>query len=407
MRRQWIIAIMGVCIAAWVGHADYVYVATNGSHQTPFSSWAKAATNIQVGVSVAAKGDTVRVGPGTYQIGGAYTTDGLTNVLAITKDITVIGVNGPMATVIKASTTATPGAKARRCVFINSGASLIGFMLRGGATRTSGDDYLGESGGGLYIDSNAYVSNCLIRYCEANKYGGGVYGTGGVLEKCELYDNESWRGGGVAGDVELRECTLVANTASGGGSLGGGAYGCGVIGDSAMIGNEAGSWGGGAYGCGVYGGDVNGNTAGERGGGLYAGTATVARISNNEAPLGGGVYACVLNSSTCAYNRATMDGGGAANSDVVSSELSNNSATNRGGGAFQCYVYTSDVIRNNAENGAGSAYSTNISSWIAENSAYTSGGGVLDGYTWNCDIVSNAAVFRGAGMTDAARGVRC
>lgn len=63
------------------------YVSPSGLHETPFLTWATAATNIQAAIDAADADDTVRIAPGTY-VGGTFI---ITNSY-----ITVQGGNGTL-----------------------------------------------------------------------------------------------------------------------------------------------------------------------------------------------------------------------------------------------------------------------------------------------------------------------
>jgi hypothetical protein len=111
----------------------------------PYTNWTSAAHVIQDAVDVAQTGDTVRVAGGAYATGGrAVGTNLLVNRVAIDRAITVESLMGPEVTTIQGYQVpvTTNGDGAIRCVYLTNGASLSGFTLSNGATRTDGDYYL-------------------------------------------------------------------------------------------------------------------------------------------------------------------------------------------------------------------------------------------------------------------------
>lgn len=115
----------------------------------PYSSWERAATNIQdaIGASPAA-GRLVWVTNGVYDAGGAAVWGIMTNRVALTNAVTVRSVNGPLVTVIQGSATAggTNGDGAIRCALVGNRSVLSGFTLTNGHTRTTGDTSHDRSG---------------------------------------------------------------------------------------------------------------------------------------------------------------------------------------------------------------------------------------------------------------------
>ncbi|MFH0908102.1 MAG: PKD domain-containing protein [bacterium] len=265
--------------AAW---AEERYVSLSGAHEAPFTNWVTAATDIQAAIDVSLDGDIVWVTNGVYDTGGVAgypaVTDLLTNRVAIHKPITVRSVNGPAVTVIKGAwdPATTNGDAAVRCVYVTNGASLLGFTLTNGATRTEGSDE-DQSGGGVWCEGSEGVGfNCIIVGNSAGIMGGGAYGatlqnctlTGnsatydgggvyyGTLYNCTLSGNAAGYGGGVS-DSTLNNCTLTGNSAS---YDGGGAC-FGTLNNCTLSGNAAGGAGGGACYSELYNGLVYYNEA--------------------------------------------------------------------------------------------------------------------------------------------------
>ncbi len=190
------------------------YVAPGGGHVWPFLSWADAARDPQSAVDAADPTDDVFVSNGVYNAGGRVHLGALTNRVVIDKAIRVAAVNGPAATVIEGS--GPVGEAAIRGVYLGANASLSGFTVRGGATRALGDPALEQSGGGIWCEPGALISNCVAASNSANAFGGAVHG--GRLVNSFLTRNAAAQGGGLArGEIEF--CTVSENAATDGGGV--------------------------------------------------------------------------------------------------------------------------------------------------------------------------------------------
>jgi hypothetical protein len=163
------------------------------------------------------------------------------------KPISLRSVNGPQFTVIQGyQVLGTNGDGAIRCVYLTNGASLSGFTVSNGATRSNlwGDFeniYREQCGGGVLCEStDVRINNCTLTGNSAYFCGGGVYS--GTLNNCTLAANVSDDSGGGAYLGTLNNCTLTENSAY----YAGGAF-FGELNNCTLTGNTASIAGGAAY----------------------------------------------------------------------------------------------------------------------------------------------------------------
>jgi hypothetical protein len=301
------------------------YVDVNGTNATPpYTNWATAATTIQDAVDAASAGDEIVVTNGVYATGGRAVYGKMTNRVAVTKQLTILSVNGPEFTAIAGRQTATTnGDGAIRCVYLSSSAVLIGFTLTNGATRgPNGDSDRECSGGGAWCPTRSGIlANCLLVKNHSSVSGGGVYG--GTLSNCSLIGNKvtlGFGGGGGACKSTLYDSFLSANSIGDGLSGdGGGAFEC-TLHNCSLISNSAGGPGGGAYRSILNNCTVSGNS-GLFGGGTYWSTLTNCLIVGNSAQSAAGgvdLYQGFAINCTIISNSALNSAGGVGGSSNVS-----------------------------------------------------------------------------------------
>lgn len=344
----------------------YVWAGSSSSG-SGFLTWGTAAHTIQEAVDAASVGDTVMVTNGLYDTGGRVAFSGLlTNRVTIDKAIIVTSKNGPLVTTIKGQGPA--GGSAVRCAYVDSGALLTGFTLTNGFTRADGGSE--DSGGGVWCNSGALVSNCVITGNSAAGYGGGA--RGGTLYSCTLSGNTAVLEGGGAYGSTLSVSTLRKNSATG---YGGGAAQC-VLYNCTITSNTVSDFGGGVDGCTLYYCTVDGNSA-DYGGGADWSTLVGCNVASNTAAwYGGGVYLSTVSNCTFTGNFSASKGGGAYDSTLYSCRLTGNLSADTGGGAEGGSIYNCTLVANSATNDGGGVYwSTVYNSVIWSNTA-------TDGTNW-------------------------
>jgi hypothetical protein len=279
------------------------YVDVNSvSNAPPYTSWATAATNIQDAVDAALAGDEIVVTNGIYETGGR---DG--NRVVVDKPLSLGSVNGPQSTVIRGFQLpgTINGNGAVRCAYLTNGASLSGFTLTNGATRTY------SAGGGVY---GGTVNNCIL--CGNSAYSSGGGASDGTLNNCILTGNSTsatGNGGGGAASSTLNNCTLTHNfarslvvAANGGflvlGGRGGGAFLC-ILNNCQLSSNWS------YYGGATWGGTLNNCT-------LTTNSVDGTHVSYHDResgtlievyPAGGGAYSSTLNNCIVYFNAAPQE----------------------------------------------------------------------------------------------------
>ena len=264
--------LLSICFIWTIpSHAATYYVDISCTNSTPpYTNWIAAATNIQNALDVAQDSDTVLVSNGVYSMGWRYdpTTFNQTRIV-ITNEVLVQAMNGPSVTTIKGDQS-YPGT---RCAYVGSNAMLSGFTLTGALLHDH------TSGGGVWCESSAQVTNCIISSNECY-LGGAVFG--GVIRDSTLVKNIAISGGGAYGST-LNDCLVKNNYAEeGGGSYEGILIGC------TLSGNSASRDGGGSYHGILTDCHIIGNVATNEGGGVASGAMTNCIVEGNSSQFGGG-----------------------------------------------------------------------------------------------------------------------
>jgi predicted outer membrane repeat protein len=334
------------------------YVSHGGAAVWPYTNWIDAAQNIQDAVDAAAAYDRVMVDDGVFDSGcRIYGSQSLSSRVVVTKPIQVESLHGPDHSFIVGRGQLGPDAV--RGVVLAGGAVLEGFTISNGYTHlydtgggsaspvSNGDDYPDYSGGGVFIDQDGVLRDCIVIYNVGDRYGGGICcWYGGTVEDCEvIYNTSYYYGGGICcyfgGDISY---SYIADNRGenheswdslyGGGLAcyyGGTVRHCYIAGNSADTGSDG-------Y---IYGAGVN----------CYRGTLSHCFIAWNGADdpevYGGGVDLGEAYMDNClVYNNYlygdTSEGGGVHmwNSVMNNCTIVNNVSDSAGGGVFTGYNST-------------------------------------------------------------------
>ena len=283
------------------------------SPASPYNNWATAATNIQIAIDAAATGDVILVTNGVYASGGKALYGTMTNRVTVNKRVALRSVNGPQYTIIQGRQ--LPGTNngdgAIRCVYLTAGASLSGFTLTNGATRSAGDYANERCGGGLWCDtSNPAVTNCVVGGNTATGNGGGAFY--GTFYNCTLAQNWTTGSGGGASGAVLYNCLISSNTAVVGGgvhsSTGPGQIYSAILNNCTLIGNVSSDSGGGANASALNNCVLSGNVALNQGGGARGSALLNCTVTGNSASYGGGTSGGGQTNCIVFFNSAPKDG---------------------------------------------------------------------------------------------------
>lgn len=331
--------VIGMTLCALPAWAALRYVALDGGHVAPYTSWAAAATNVPAALAVAGDGDEIIVSAGVYAV---------TAPILVTNNVLLGSAAGSAATVLASTATG------RVLQVLADVATIRGFTISNG---------MADRGGGVLCSNNTLVTlaDCVLvnnRATGGTGIGGGVYGlrSGMIISNCLVYGNTAtYSGGGICvynGPLSITATAVISNSAAGWGGNGIETYATtGVITRCHVAHNGGGgNWGGGVYAHGML-------------------QLRDCQINSNQCDFsGGGVYLTY----TTPHGANEIDG----------CTLAGNQARGNGGGAV--YLYYRGVVRNSV---------------LSHNAAYNGGGVFMDGdATTSGGMVSNCLIHSNRGQ---------
>lgn len=257
---------------------------------------------VQDAVDAGAAADDVVKVAGTC--GGVWTRGGLTQVLIVSKSLTVRGGYTQAFTEppdpVAHPTTLNAGGAGRVIVLSGAASPVIeGLRITGGDAAGQGGAGPDDGGGGIAnLNATATISNCWIFGNRAKVGGGVLLGASSELLNNEIYENAALDGGGIATGMcapTLTGNVIRHNQADGnGGGLN--LYQTGGTLSGNTIAENGADQGGGLYledsGPEITGNDILSNTAAASGGGLLGVDSSILlsdnEIRGNEADTGSG-----------------------------------------------------------------------------------------------------------------------
>ena len=218
-----------------VYNTDWWVDATNGDDAN--NGWSAASTKktLAGAMSLAWAGETVHALPGVYDTGTMVqdnpflttTTKNSTDVVipsrvVVQTNVTLVAEGAVDETVIEGEPnpdTASDyglGKGAVRCVYLNNGAKVKGFTLRGGHTDGTNEVDENNYGGGVVgrtIAGNA-VEDCVVTGCVSHRGGAGFNAT---FTRCRIVGNRVTGNSPAGRQVALYGCYVADNLARDGG----------------------------------------------------------------------------------------------------------------------------------------------------------------------------------------------
>ncbi len=360
-------SVVAVCVVFLLNTAVFpadIYVSPDGSAESPYNTWPKAARDIQTAVNAAAADDTVWISNGVYE---------LEATIAVSKKVTLCGNPGELIVI--------DGKGMYRCFNVTQdGVVLSNLFITGGAET---------SAGGVSMKAGKII-DCVFSNNNTTINGGAVVSSGGGEIINSLFvDNHSALNGGalyLSGNANrVQGCCFVQNNVLGDGGMGGAIYGNSL--QNSIFDNN----------------QVLSNTAQNKGGGIYMSVGsgnlfTNCHIAENVTltNAGGGMWSsggfemshCNFVSNATTQTTQTGEGAGAylynGNLRIKNSYFAYNTAIGNGGGLY-LRTEAGGEIRD--------------SLFCHNNARY--GGGIIvfnkNNVLINCTIVSNLA-DSGAGI---------
>jgi hypothetical protein len=285
-----------------------LYVAPGGDDHNDCCSPDRPCSTIQRAVDMALPGDTVHIAAGDYH--GVVERDGITQVVHITKSITLLGGYSPADWQVRnpvAYPSVVDAQGQGRGIAVTGPIKVVldGLAVTGGDATGLGGGFMDyDVGGGIYLDgADSLILDCHIHDNHAPSRGGGIYQRYGVwvMRDNTITGNAAHDGGGATGwhcTSELSGNAFHANEAQFGGGLQL-RYGDNTLRGNSITSNTVGFVAGGlqlVYGEATL--DANllaGNDAGSEAGAidLFEGTFTLvnnAIIDNVAGSLASGVW---------------------------------------------------------------------------------------------------------------------
>jgi hypothetical protein len=196
------LAVVVGCLSA-IG--DTRYVSLTGGNQSPYTSWAQAATSIQPAIDASVDGDVILVSNGIYNISAE---------ISVNKAVIITSVAGA------ASTTIRGNGSCRGFRLYDVNCVICGFTV----TNGWGD------GGAFYAHSSTpQICDCILIGNRANY---GAAGWLGTLRRCRILNNSSVQAGAVTYAI-LYDCLVANNKGSqnDAGLVDGAAINCTIVGN--------------------------------------------------------------------------------------------------------------------------------------------------------------------------------